>query len=98
MSQRIRFMLNCQDTAQLLSDSMDRRLGLYTGLRIYMHLRICRLCQAYNRHLHLLRDLVRQDPAQLIDSSESATSGLSAEAKRRIIRTINAVLQSRPHP
>lgn len=98
MNQRFRFMLNCQDTAQLLSDSMDRRLSLYTGLRIYMHLRICRLCQAYKRQLQLLRDLVRQDPAQLIGSSESDSSGLSAEAKRRIIRTIKALLQSRPHP
>jgi predicted anti-sigma-YlaC factor YlaD len=98
MNQRFRFMLNCQDTAQLLSDSMDRKLSLYARFRIHAHLRICRLCQAYQQQLHLLRDLLRKSPAELIDSEDSIPPGLSAEAKRRIIRAINSLIQARPHP
>lgn len=98
MNHRFRFMPNCQETARLLSGSMDCRLSLYARLRIYAHLRLCRLCQAYKQQLQLLRDLARKSSAELIDSQDSATPGLSAEAKRRIIRAITSLLQSRPNP
>lgn len=93
MNQRFTFMLNCQETAQLLSDAMDRRLSAYTRIRINAHLRVCRLCQAYQHQLQLMRELFRKSPPELVDSEDSVASGLSAEAKRRIIRAINSLRQ-----
>ena len=93
MNQRFRFMLNCEETAQLLSDSMDRRLSVYARIRIYAHLRVCRLCQAYKHQLQLVRDLFKKSPTELVDSEDSVASGLSAEAKRRIIQAIDSLRQ-----
>jgi hypothetical protein len=93
MNQLFRFRLNCQETAQLLSDAMDRRLSVYARMRIYAHVRVCRLCQAYKHQLQLLRDLFRKSPIEQVDSEDSVASGLSAEAKRRIIRAINSLRQ-----
>ncbi len=98
MTQHFHFTLNCHDTAQLLSESMDRKPSLYARFRIYMHLRICRLCQAYKQHLHLLHDLLSVSPADLIDPQDSFAPGLSTKAKRRIIHALNALLRSRTHP
>lgn len=93
MNQLFRFMLNCEETAQLLSDSMDRRLSVYARIRIYAHLRVCRLCQAYQHQLQLLRDLFKKSPTGLVDSEDSVASGLPAEAKRRIIQAIDSLRQ-----
>ena len=93
MNQLFSFTLNCQETAQLLSDAMDRRLSVYARIRIYAHLRVCRLCQAYKHQLHLMRELFRKGPIELVDSDDSVASGLSAEAKRRIIQAINSLRQ-----
>ena len=93
MNQLFRFTLNCQETAQLLSDAMDRRLSVYARIRIYAHLHVCRVCQVYKHQLQLMRELFRKSPTDLVDSEDSVASGLSAEAKRRIIRAINSLHQ-----
>ena len=93
MNQLHRFILNCQETAQLLSDSLDRRLSVYARIRLYAHLRVCRLCQAYKHQLQLVRDLFKKNPTEPVDSEDSVPSGLSPEAKRRIVRAINSLRQ-----
>lgn len=98
MKSRASFMLNCRDMAELLSCSMDRNLAWHTRFGIALHLRMCRLCQTYKKQLHLLRDLLRGGSAEMIEPEHSATPGLPAEAKRRIIQRIHALLQSRPAP
>lgn len=98
MKFRTGFMLNCRDMAQLLSYSMDRSLAWHTRFGIALHLRMCRLCQTYKEQLHLLRDLLKGGSDELIAAEPSAAPGLPAEAKRRIIQRITALLQSRSHP
>lgn len=85
-----RLMLSCQETARLLSDSMDCSLPFSAKIRLYLHLRICKVCLLYRQHLQLLRHLLRSDSAELIDAQETTPSSLSTEAKQRIKRAIDA--------
>ena len=91
MNQPSRWFPSCQDMSRLLSDSMDVRLPWHLQIRMFVHLRICAMCEAYKRHLALLRSVLRHGRAQQIaDDATSPQSGLSAAAKERIRRTLDS--------
>ena len=69
----------CQETVEMISQSMERKLTLHESINLKLHLWSCAWCQWYMEHLHLIRDVARvQDP--------DLTSGptLSPEARERI--------------
>jgi hypothetical protein len=71
----------CQQTVEMISQSMERKLTLRESINLKLHLWSCAWCQWYMEHLHLIRDVARaQDP--------DLTSGptLSPEARERIKR------------
>lgn len=49
-------MLSCKDVSKLLSDRLDRRLGLMERVRLRMHLLMCSGCSRVERHLGFLRE------------------------------------------
>jgi hypothetical protein len=49
-------MLSCKDISKLLSDRLDRRLGLMQRLQLRMHLLMCSGCARVERHLGFLRE------------------------------------------
>jgi hypothetical protein len=52
-------MLNCREATRLVSEGMERRLTLVEGMRLRLHLMICRGCSNFRRHMASLRQLAR---------------------------------------
>ena len=47
--------LSCREASRLLSQSMDRPLGLGERLRLRVHLAVCDACSNFSRQLKILR-------------------------------------------
>ena len=90
MSRPSRWFPTCQDMSRLLSDAMDTQLPWHLRARMHVHLRICALCDAYKRHLSLLRSILRHDRARTGDEATSQQPGLSPDAKERIQRALDS--------
>jgi len=50
--------LSCREASRLLSQSMDRPLGLAERARLRLHLTLCDACRNFNRQLDFLRRAV----------------------------------------
>ena len=90
MNWLFRMLPTCSDMTRLLSDSMDRTLPLHMRMRMYLHLKLCVLCDEYKQQLALIRDVLRKGGAQLTDHSPAQKPRLSAEAKARIQRALDS--------
>jgi predicted anti-sigma-YlaC factor YlaD len=49
-------MLSCKDVSKLLSERLDRQLGLMERVRLRMHLVMCTGCSRVERQLAFLRE------------------------------------------
>ena len=49
-------MLSCKDVSKLLSDRLDRQLGLMERVRLRMHLVMCTGCSRVERQPGFLRE------------------------------------------
>jgi hypothetical protein len=49
-------MLSCKDVSKLLSDRLDRQLGLMERVRLRIHLVMCTGCSRVERQLGFLRE------------------------------------------
>ena len=47
--------LSCREASRLLSQSMDRKLGLGERARLRLHLTLCDACSNFKRQLQALR-------------------------------------------
>ncbi|MFN2645362.1 MAG: zf-HC2 domain-containing protein, partial [Burkholderiales bacterium] len=47
--------LSCREASRLLSQSMDRRLGLGEQAQLRLHLALCDACTHFSRQLKVLR-------------------------------------------
>lgn len=56
-------LLGCKEVSQLVSQGLDRRLGLRERLAVRLHLAICRSCRAFARQMDFLRTAIRRLPA-----------------------------------
>ena len=57
--------LSCKEASRLLSQSMDRELGVGDAARLRLHLMLCDACRNFSRQLKQLRQAV----ARLFDST-----------------------------
>jgi hypothetical protein len=70
-----------------MSQSLDRRLGIFEKAGLRFHLLICHSCQIAYRQLDFMHQLCKRIAA----GSEDITSlqpGLSAEAQERILKEL----------
>ncbi len=73
-------MMTCKEVSQLASESLDRRLTLFEGLTLRLHLFQCDMCSRYVRQLKFLqRACAEADDEKLTDAAE-----LADEARERI--------------
>ncbi len=73
-------MLTCEETAQLVSEGLDRTLTLRERLVLRLHLFRCDLCTRYARQLKFLqRTCADADEEQLTEAAE-----LTDDARARI--------------
>lgn len=48
-------LLNCKQTSQLVSQSLDRRLSLGERIAVRVHLCICKYCRRFRQQLSAIR-------------------------------------------
>lgn len=53
-------LLTCRDVSRLVSQGLDRRLGLGERVRLRVHLAICEGCTNFKRQMDFLRLAVRK--------------------------------------
>lgn len=55
-------MLNCKESTHLLSEALDRPLGLSDRIALKTHLLTCRGCRNFRKQMHFLRQACQQWP------------------------------------
>jgi len=74
-------MITCKQATQLISEQLDRDLGLWQRFSLKLHLFLCHYCRKYARQLNFLRGASTQLD-QHIESNEQHT--LSSESKQKM--------------
>jgi len=74
-------MLRCREIAKLVSESMEQQLPLRKRMEVWLHLKMCRMCAAFARHLRLLRRAAHEAAGQFEADSDVR---LPEPARRRI--------------
>ncbi len=57
-------MLNCKQATALMSQRMDKKLGLFQEMSLRLHLMMCSGCQNFNKQMDFLRQGCRKFPSQ----------------------------------
>ena len=74
-------MLNCNQTTQLVSQSLDRRLTLSERFALQLHLMLCKFCKRFSQQIQIMQVNIKT----LINTVENDdTINLSSSAKNRI--------------
>ncbi len=55
-------MLTCKQVSELVSNSMDRRLGWLERWRLAVHLKACEGCRNFQKRISFLRMAFRNHP------------------------------------
>ncbi|UCH53844.1 MAG: zf-HC2 domain-containing protein [Pseudomonadota bacterium] len=78
-------MTTCKEVSEIVSQSLDRDLGLHERVRLRLHLLICRGCARFNRQMQWLRDATKL----ATEAEQVAGPGLSTAARERIARRLD---------
>jgi hypothetical protein len=79
--------LSCEESAQLMSESLDQKLPWSKRMAFRLHAIGCRSCRRFFRQIRLLRSAAETFQGVPVDAPESPaqkTSSLSPEARQRI--------------
>ena len=79
-------MISCREAADLVSQGLDRRLGLGERLRLRVHLALCRSCARYRVQLRFLRRAMTRLAAR--PGSAEPAARLPEDARERIRRRL----------
>lgn len=78
-------MMNCQETARLVSEGMDHKLSFSKRLKLKTHLRVCAICGRVAKQLEMLRALAQQAGSpDVLATDVAGDMSLSNDAKNRI--------------
>lgn len=80
-------MLSCKQTAELLSESCDRRLSARERMRLRMHLFACRRCSRYAAQLRFIQLACSKVEKQ----SAVAAIKLTETARERLRRALEGL-------
>lgn len=83
-------MLNCKQTSQLVSQSLDRRLTLQERFAVRLHLWICKYCKRFSQQLLALR-VGMQRMTKLIE--EDTQLHMPSESKARIAKSLESEMK-----
>jgi hypothetical protein len=78
---------NCAEISRLASQSFEQPLPIGTRFKMWLHKLICLWCKRYLKHLEFLHAAAPRldEHAEVLGSS-----GLSADAKLRIVQTLQS--------
>jgi hypothetical protein len=79
-------MLTCKEASRLVSESLDRRLGLAERIGLRVHLIICEACARFAAQARFLRRASRVSAG---DEPPATGVKLPVPARERITRVLN---------
>lgn len=82
-------MLNCRETTQLISKSLDRHLTWRERFAVNLHLVICQYCKRFSQQLVMMRTALNRI-VKLVESDH--TIQLPAATKTRIANSIESIV------
>jgi hypothetical protein len=82
-------MLDCKQTSQLISQSLDRKLTLRERFALQLHLIVCKYCKQFSQHLQTLRVALKQVTSSIENNN---TIEMPSAAKKRITDMVEATL------
>ncbi|EUJ11403.1 hypothetical protein Meth11DRAFT_2246 [Methylophilaceae bacterium 11] len=80
-------MLNCKQTSQLVSQSLDRRLSLRERIAVRLHLLICKYCKRFSQQLLAIRIGLQRMTKSM---EEDTHLNMPSETKARIAKALEA--------
>ncbi len=80
-------MLDCKQTSQLISQSLDRTLTLRERFAMQLHLFVCKYCKQFSQHMQTLHVALKQMTRSIEDNN---TIELPSAAKKRISDLVEA--------
>jgi len=80
-------MLDCKQSSQLISQSLDRSLTLRERFALQLHLIICEYCKRFSQQVQTLRIALKQ-MANSIENNSMIE--MSSAAKKRIADLVEA--------
>ena len=84
-------MLDCKQTSQLISQSLDRPLTMRERFALHLHLLFCKYCKQFSQHLQTLRVAMKT----MVNSIETDHSiEMPSGAKKRIADLIDAATKN----
>jgi hypothetical protein len=85
----LRTLQPCQEMVPLMSESLERRLGLLEHLKLRLHRLVCTWCARYFKQIKFLRRLVRLRTSIPAKENQSTIAlALNAEARARISESL----------
>jgi hypothetical protein len=85
----LRRLQPCREMVSLMSEALERQLGLLEHLKLRLHLLVCIWCARYFKQIKFLRRLVRlrtSIPAK--ENQSTIAPALTAEARERISESL----------
>jgi len=81
-------MLDCKQTSQLISQSLDRSLTVRERFAMRLHLLVCQYCKQFSQHMQTLRVAFKT----IVSTVESDNSiEMPSATKSRILRSIESI-------
>ncbi len=78
----LRRLPQCRELTEVMSESLERRLGWRKNTILRLHNWLCPPCMRYLRQLLFMRKTLHRSPSSLI--AQNSTQTLSPEARERI--------------
>jgi hypothetical protein len=83
----LRTLEPCQVMVPVMSESLERQLGLVERTKLRLHLLVCAWCARYLKQVKLLRQAVSQRESTTADDNANPLK-LSDEARQRISESL----------
>jgi Putative zinc-finger len=83
-------MLNCKQTSQLVSQSLDRRLSLRERIAVRIHLLICKYCKRFSQQLLAMRLGLQRMTKSVEDDTQLH---MPSESKARIAKALESEMK-----
>ena len=80
--------MNCKETAELVSRSLEQKLSLWQRIKVRYHLRVCQYCVTYQKQLKKLRETMTGYREEVESGSDSPCHCLSERSKEKILKVL----------
>lgn len=77
-------MYSCKQVSRFVSESLDKKLGFWTRMQLWMHLSMCGLCSRFRKALIRVDREVKQHAQEIEHGTSSDDVRLSPQARERI--------------